>query len=146
MEKSTAHNLVLAFAVLIFISAALLAISGLALLFAGSPGTLMNIFAPVTDVATAGVYAAGVTAIVMAIIMLLLAVIYLVIGIAIWKHKPWARMAAIVLSVISLFGFPLGTIIGIFGIWLFGFNRDVKEMFSTPEYGARTTAAAARRR
>ena len=34
------------------------------------------------------------------------------------ERRPWARMLAIVLGVLSLFDFPLGTALGIYTLWV----------------------------
>jgi hypothetical protein len=41
--------------------------------------------------------------------------------IAVWGllvHAPWARIMILVLSVLSIFRFPLGTVLGIYTIWV----------------------------
>lgn len=42
-----------------------------------------------------------------------LSVFYLFVGAGVKSHKPWAKVAAVVLSVLALFNFPVGTLIGI---------------------------------
>lgn len=42
--------------------------------------------------------------------------------IAVWgllAHAPWARILIIVLSILSLFRFPLGTVLAIYTLWVF---------------------------
>src|ERR1041384_994572 len=46
-----------------------------------------------------------------------LCVLYLVIGKAVKEHKPWGRVAGIVLGVLLLSGIPIGTIIGAYLLW-----------------------------
>lgn len=41
----------------------------------------------------------------------------LIAGIGLYRRKEWARILTIVISVIILFNFPLGTAIGIYSIW-----------------------------
>ena len=43
-------------------------------------------------------------------------IIYL--GIAVKKHKEWARIGGIAYGALLLIGFPIGTIIGAYVIWL----------------------------
>ena len=43
--------------------------------------------------------------------------LYLSIGYGLWKRKQWGRIGAIALAVISLFIFPVGTIIGGLILW-----------------------------
>jgi hypothetical protein len=49
-------------------------------------------------------------------------------GYSILKKKRWARRAVIVVSIIELIGFPVGTIIGVYSLWIL-FNKDVKALF-----------------
>ena len=46
------------------------------------------------------------------------AVLNLIGGIGILKRKNWARYLAMVLSVLDLFNFPIGTAFGIYCIWV----------------------------
>ncbi len=41
----------------------------------------------------------------------------LVAGIGLFKRKEWARILALIISVISLLNFPLGTAVGVYSIW-----------------------------
>jgi hypothetical protein len=52
----------------------------------------------------------------------------IVTGIGLLYFKPWARIVGIVLSVISLFGFPWVTILGIYGLWVL-FSKDTERLF-----------------
>jgi uncharacterized membrane protein len=69
-------------------------------------------------------------------IMWIIAAFVLVIGIfeflagsALRKHRPWARIAIIVLSIINLFGFPIGTIVGIYSLVVL-LSADAKPVFT----------------
>ena len=42
----------------------------------------------------------------------------LVGGIALLRQRPWARLVIIVVSVLLLFEFPIGTLLGGFGLWV----------------------------
>jgi uncharacterized membrane protein (DUF2068 family) len=68
--------------------------------------------------------------VIIGVVFIALGVFYAIAGFGLWSHKPWARIVTLVLSVISLFSFPLGTIIGALGIWLFGFEENVKALFA----------------
>lgn len=58
----------------------------------------------------------------------LLALVYFGIGYGLYAGKSWARMVAIILAVIGLLGFPIGTIISII-ILIYLFKDDVKAYF-----------------
>jgi uncharacterized membrane protein len=46
-----------------------------------------------------------------------LSVLQLMVGTAIKEHKNWGRTVGIVLGIIHLFGFPIGTLIGAYILW-----------------------------
>lgn len=48
--------------------------------------------------------------------LLLLAIPGLIVGVGLLKFKEWARILGIVLSVINLLNFPLGTALGIYAL------------------------------
>jgi len=43
--------------------------------------------------------------------------LFLVVGYGLWIRRQWARVAAIVLAILALFAFPIGTFIGALIIW-----------------------------
>ena len=61
-------------------------------------------------------------------VCMLLCLLYLSIGYGLWTMKSWGRIGAISLAVISLFGFPIGTIIGGLILWHL-LKPDVAERF-----------------
>ncbi len=150
MERSTAQTLIKVYACLIWFEALFLLIAALLVLFAGSlvggafGGAFVGMMPTMDDVmmndALAAGGAIGVVMVIILLILLALVVAYVIIGRAIWRRERWGRIAAIVLSVLSLLSFPLGTLIGIGGIWLFGFDPTVKSLFGA------TSAAPVRRK
>jgi len=38
-------------------------------------------------------------------------------GIGLFKRKEWARILVLILSVLNLFNFPIGTAVGVYSIW-----------------------------
>ncbi|MCY1722962.1 oligosaccharide flippase family protein [Prolixibacteraceae bacterium Z1-6] len=38
-------------------------------------------------------------------------------GIGLFKRKEWARILTLIISVLNLFSFPIGTALGIYSIW-----------------------------
>jgi hypothetical protein len=52
----------------------------------------------------------------------------LVAGIGLFKRKEWARILALIISVISLLNFPLGTAVGVYSIWAL-VNPEVVDQF-----------------
>jgi len=45
------------------------------------------------------------------------------------RLRPWARIAGIVVSILSLVAFPLGTVLGIYGLWVL-FSKDTERLFA----------------
>jgi O-antigen/teichoic acid export membrane protein len=54
---------------------------------------------------------------IIAIFIFLMSVPGIIAGIGLMKHKEWGRILTLILSVISLLNFPLGTAIGAYCIW-----------------------------
>jgi len=50
-------------------------------------------------------------------------------GIGLLYFKSWARVLGIVLSAVSLLGFPWVTILGIYGLWVL-FSKDTERLFT----------------
>jgi hypothetical protein len=46
-----------------------------------------------------------------------MSIFQLKVGAAIKEHKDWGRTAGIILGIIQLIGFPIGTIIGAYILW-----------------------------
>jgi len=58
------------------------------------------------------------------VILLVLSVPGIIAGVGPLSYQPWARILAIVLSVLDLLSIPFGTALGIYGLWLlFNTNR-----------------------
>ena len=50
-------------------------------------------------------------------------------GIALLYFKPWGRMLAIVVSALHLVNIPLGTALGIYGLWVL-FSPEAQRLFT----------------
>jgi hypothetical protein len=56
----------------------------------------------------------------------------LVVGIGLFKFRPWARVFGIVLSIFDLVWVPpFGTFIGIYGLFVL-FSKETERLFSAP--------------
>ena len=53
-----------------------------------------------------------------------------IIGIGLIRLRPWARIAGMVISILSLMMIPFGTIIGVYGLWVL-FSKDTERLFTT---------------
>jgi len=47
---------------------------------------------------------------------LVFGIVEIVAGLALRKHRSWARILIIILSILNLFSFPFGTIVGIYSL------------------------------
>jgi apolipoprotein N-acyltransferase len=56
----------------------------------------------------------------------------LIAGFGLLKHKEWARILTLILSVLDLLNFPLGTAVGVYSIWALT-NNEVTGAFKKPE-------------
>ncbi len=63
------------------------------------------------------------------IFFLCLAIPSMLAGWGLLSFKPWARILAIVLSVIGLINIPIGTMVGIYGLWVL-FNKETETLFA----------------
>ena len=55
-------------------------------------------------------------------------VLNIIAGFGLLKYKSWARILAIILGIINLFVFPIGTALGIYTLWAM-FNEETKQLF-----------------
>lgn len=59
----------------------------------------------------------------------------LVAGIGLFKRKEWARILTLIISVLSLLNFPLGTAVGVYSIWAL-VNPEVIDQFKRETNGS----------
>jgi lysylphosphatidylglycerol synthetase-like protein (DUF2156 family) len=81
------------------------------------------------------VEAAGIILIVMGVVFVVLlgvALLYLVVGVGLWRRREWSRWAALVLAVLGLLNFPVGTVIGVL-VLIFLVRDDVVAAFQGEE-------------
>jgi len=110
-------------------------LSGIGLLFAllivfalGTAASIVGMSASPEDAAIA-VPILGLTGTALAALLLLLSLPGLVTGWGLLKLRPWARILGIVLAVISLLNFPIGTAVGIYGLWVL-LTKDTEKLFA----------------
>ena len=56
----------------------------------------------------------------------------LIAGIGLLKMRPWARIVGIVVAVLSLLNIPLGTIVGVYGLWVLCSRETEQLMANSP--------------
>ncbi len=83
------------------------------------------------DDAAVGASVLGLAGAALFVFLLCIGIPGIITGIGLLKMKRWARIAGIVLSAIRLISFPLGTILGIYGLWVL-FNKETEALFEAP--------------
>ncbi len=74
----------------------------------------------------------GLTGMALVIFAVLMSLPALIIGFGLYNVRPWARVAGIVLSIVSLIVFPFGTLLGVYGLWVL-FSKEGERLFSGPQ-------------
>lgn len=65
-----------------------------------------------------------------AVVFLILSLPGLITGFGLLKFRQWARIVAIILAVLNLLHFPLGTALGVYALWVL-LNAQTQSLFST---------------
>ena len=66
---------------------------------------------------------------ILVICLLILSLPGIVVGVGLWRFRPWSRIAGIVLSLLCLFAIPLGTLLGVYALWVL-LNKDSERLFT----------------
>ena len=103
------------------------------LVFGGAAGIVSVAAADEPDAAVA-IPILGMVGVVIAALILILSLPDILVGIGLLGFRPWARIAGIVLSILGLLHFPIGTAVGVYGLWVL-LNRETEALFraTTPE-------------
>jgi hypothetical protein len=75
------------------------------------------------------------------LLLALLSLPGLAAGYGLLTRKPWARMLAIVMAVLGLLNFPIGTAIGIYALWVL-LQSSTAQYFETSPHGLAQSARA----
>ena len=78
--------------------------------------------------AAVGTTVLGLTGVWLGVMFATFAVANIVVGVGLWKFKKWARIAGIILAVLSLVSFPIGTAFGIYALIIL-FRKDTEALF-----------------
>jgi hypothetical protein len=73
----------------------------------------------------------GITGVALVTFLVVLSLPGIISGIGLFRLRPWARIAGIVLSILGLMMIPFGTILGVYGLWVL-FSKDTERLFSPP--------------
>lgn len=71
---------------------------------------------------------------VIATILIIVAIPGLIAGFGLYRRKEWARILTLIISVIAMFNFPIGTAIGIYSIWAL-IQPETVAAFNKQEFG-----------
>jgi hypothetical protein len=71
----------------------------------------------------------GLTGIGLVSFILLTSIPGLIAGWGLLKFRPWARILGIVVSIIGLMAIPIGTIVGLYGLWVL-LNKETERLFA----------------
>ena len=94
----------------------------------------LGFLAHLADNPDEGMLAGGVLGLIGAVAMIVILIISvpgLIAGIGLLSFQPWARILTIILSVLELPGFPLHTVLGIYGLWVLLSNEGAA-LFQNP--------------
>jgi len=64
------------------------------------------------------------------VLMVLLSVPGMIAGIGLLRMRPWARVLTIVVSALELLSFPIGTALGLYGLWVM-VQPETERLFQT---------------
>ena len=105
--------------IMVLISAGLM--SGAAFGGAGNPGEL---------------FLAGGIVGVIALFLFVVGLPQVIAGFGLLARKPWARTLTLVIAVFNLFGFPFGTALGAYQLWVLAMNDETVAAYRSPELAA----------
>ena len=89
----------------------------------------------VTTVFSTSTFAgAGMAGAVAGAVMVVMAAVFLVVGRGLRTLRPWVRIPTVLLSILGLLGFPIGTLINGYIIWLILSKKG--RLVLSPEYAA----------
>jgi len=96
-------------------------------LFFGALATLVG--ASQEEHAAVGRAVLGLTGLAFTAFLVVTSSVSLVCGWGLLRRRPWARILGIILAAVCLIQFPLGTIVGAYGLWVL-FNKKTEAMFA----------------
>lgn len=65
------------------------------------------------------------------LLIAILSIPTIVAGIGLQRYRPWARILALILAVLHIFNFPLGTAVGAYAFWVL-LNDRTTTLFAAP--------------
>jgi hypothetical protein len=74
--------------------------------------------------------ATGITATVLGLFLVLSGAVNLIAGLGLLKFKRWARILALILAILNLLAFPIGTALGIYTLWAL-LTKETEPLFQS---------------
>lgn len=96
--------------------------------------TVLKLVGNFTDDAEAN-FILSIIANAIATLFIILSIPGIIGGIGLLKRKEWARILVLILSVLDLFRFPVGTAVGIYSIWALVQPEIIAAFDKTPHQG-----------
>ena len=121
------HVKIVAILNIVFGGVGALAGVGLLVLFGGIAGIVAVAAQDDPDAAMA-IPILGIMLMGLLVLVLICSVPQIVAGIGLLKFRQWARILTIVLSALNLFNVPLGTAVGVYGLWVL-LNSETEQLF-----------------
>ena len=121
------HVKVVGVAFIVFGALGILAATVIMVVFGGAAGIVGASADP--EEAAFALPIIGLTGTLLSMFLFALSVPGLITGFGLLSWKPWARILGIVLCAIQLINIPLGTLLGIYGLWVL-LNNDTERLFS----------------
>jgi len=120
--------------ILWIILGALVILASALLVFIGGGGVLAGLISRDHDAAAIGALLGGLFGVI-AVFIFVMGLVALLAGIGLRKWRPWARILTIILAILNLLHFPIGTAIGVYSLVVL-FNADVVAAFNAQRTGA----------
>ncbi len=111
------HVKVLGILFIVFGSLSLIGAFTLLLVFGGAAG-IVGIVAQEEPDAAIALPIIGIVGLGLFLLILVVSIPEIFAGVGLLKFKAWGRVLGIVISVLSLMKFPLGTVLGGYGLWV----------------------------
>ena len=73
----------------------------------------------------------GLTGGALVMVLVLVSLPAIIIGLGLFRFRPWARVWGIVLAILSLAAVPFGTIVGVYGLWVL-LSSESERLFAQP--------------
>jgi hypothetical protein len=102
---------------------------GFLVLFGGLAGLVGTVGVAEDPDAALAVPILGGIGLFMAVFVGVLSIPGLVVGYGLVKFRPWGRIGGIVLSVLNLLNVPIGTVLGIYGLWVL-LSQETEAVFA----------------